>query len=156
MMRPWMIAAALLLAACGSQVDGVSPPQTPTSQSAIDPGASLAPERSGDMKDGERNPVESWVIADLADKLEVPPDTIEVDSVESGVWADGSIGCPDPDTGYTQALVPGTRVSLSHDGETYIYHQGGSGDPFLCESPVEEAFTGVEGDLLIPPPGYDD
>jgi hypothetical protein len=155
MTRSWMIATALLMAACGTQ-DGISPPETPPTETTLGPGSSLDPESRADVTDREPSPIESWVIADLAERLEVAPETIEVESVESGVWADGSIGCPDPDTVYTQALVPGARVSLSHDGDVYVYHQGGSGDPFLCESPVEGAFTGVEGDLLIPPPGYDD
>lgn len=95
-------------------------------------------------------------IADLSTRLDISADDIETVSVESGVWSDGSLGCPEPDQFYTQALVPGHRVILAHDGQTYCYHQGGSQPPFLCEDPVEEAFTGTESDVLIPPPGYDE
>lgn len=95
-------------------------------------------------------------VADLSTRLDVSADDIETVSIESGVWSDGSIGCPEPNQFYTQALVPGHRVILAHDGQTYCYHQGGSQPPFLCEDPVEEAFTGTESDALIPPPGYDD
>ena len=95
-------------------------------------------------------------MADLAQRLSVEQKSIKAESVETGVWSDGSIGCPEPGKLYTQALVPGTRVTLVHAGTTYVYHQGGSGEPFLCEDPSEGSFTGVEGDKLIPPPRYDE
>jgi hypothetical protein len=60
---------------------------------------------------------------------------------------------------YTQALVEGARVTLTHDDTTYTYHQGG-GDLFLCEQPADGSYTVSKGDSgaleLIPPPGYND
>ena len=61
---------------------------------------------------------------------------ITVVSVDEVTWRDGSIGCPEPGMGYTQALVPGIRVVLELDGTRYEYHSGGSRSIFLCESPV--------------------
>lgn len=71
-------------------------------------------------------------IADLVGRLGVDPGQIEVVSVESVVWPDGSLGCPQPDMSYTQVQVDGARIVLSVDGGTYTYHSGGSRDPFLC------------------------
>lgn len=36
---------------------------------------------------------------------------------------------------YTQALVAGSRIVLSHGGVSYEYHQGGADNPFLGENP---------------------
>jgi hypothetical protein len=73
----------------------------------------------------------------LAEAKGVAPDDIEVIGFEEVVWRDGSIGCPIEGMMYTQALVDGTRVALGLDGEVYLYHVEGSGEPFLCEHPAE-------------------
>lgn len=74
-------------------------------------------------------------ITDLAGRLGVGPGEIEVVSVETVTWSDGSLGCPEPGKMYTQALVDGHRVVLSHEGTDYDYHAGEDGDPFLCDRP---------------------
>ena len=73
----------------------------------------------------------------LAEAQGVDPGDIEVIGFEEVVWRDGSIGCPIEGMMYTQALVDGTRVALGLDGEVYVYHVEGSGEPFLCENPAE-------------------
>jgi hypothetical protein len=78
-------------------------------------------------------------VADLAGRIGVAPDEIEVVSSESVTWRSGALGCSRPGMEYTQALVTGRRLLLS-DGEIrYTYHQGGSGAPFLCRAPDEDA-----------------
>ncbi len=73
----------------------------------------------------------------LAAAQGVDPGDIEVIGFEEVVWRDGSIGCPIEGMMYTQALVDGTRVALGLDGEVYLYHVEGAGEPFLCENPAE-------------------
>ena len=70
---------------------------------------------------------------DLAQRLDVEIDRIELVELEAVVWPDGSLGCPQPGMFYTQALVEGLRIRLSVDGTVYNYHSGGGGLPFLCE-----------------------
>jgi hypothetical protein len=94
-------------------------------------------------------------IADLAQRLNVPPGDIEVVLVESVVWPDGSFGCPQPGMVYAQVLQEGLRVVLRHGGLEYAYHSGGNQAPFLCEQPVAiEKATPIDGDDLLtePPP----
>lgn len=74
-------------------------------------------------------------IADLADRLAVPADEIELVEFARVTWSDGSLGCPEPGVMYTQALVDGTRTVLRHDGSAYAYHGAGDADPALCERP---------------------
>lgn len=71
-------------------------------------------------------------IADLRERLGDPTAEITVVSVEEVDWPDGSIGCPQPDMSYTQAVVNGSKVVLQHAGINYDYHQGAGAEPFYC------------------------
>lgn len=73
--------------------------------------------------------------ADLAARLGVGIDQVSVVSMEEVTWRDGSLGCPEPGMMYTQALVPGSRILLKANGQTYEYHAGGGREPFLCQDP---------------------
>ena len=167
--RRSVLGLLLALAACGVQetgnhTAGVVGSTTPTTLAPESTSTSLRHDTTATVEEGaviepdtpNKSFVEEQAIADLAPRLSVERESIKTVSVETGVWSDGSIGCPDPGALYTQALVSGTRVTLVHAATTYLYHQGGSGVPFLCEDSVEGSFTGVEGDKLIPPPRYDE
>ena len=52
-------------------------------------------------------------------------------------WSDGSLGCPEPDRMYTQALVPGYRIRVDAGGQQFDYHAGTRGTWRLC--PAERA-----------------
>ena len=73
--------------------------------------------------------------ADLAKRLSISPDQIELVSVEAVTWSNGSLGCPQPGIMYTQSLVDGLRIQLRAGSRVYEYHSGGSRLPFLCEKP---------------------
>lgn len=81
---------------------------------------------------------------DLAQRLDIAVEAIEVVQVEEVTWRDGSLGCPQPGMAYTQALVNGTRIKLEANGQIYHYHSGG-GAPFLCENPEEPLPPGQGG-----------
>lgn len=87
--------------------------------------------------DPELVPVVEQARADLAARIDVAESSIEVVSSDTVTWSDGSLGCPEEGKMYTQALVQGSRVVLNAEGETYDYHAGSDGDPFLC--PEERA-----------------
>jgi len=74
-------------------------------------------------------------VKDLADRLGIPADEINVVRAESVTWRDGSLGCPRKGMSYTQALVPGTLIVLSTGGRIYQYHSGRNGPPVYCASP---------------------
>jgi hypothetical protein len=71
---------------------------------------------------------------DLADRLGVKPGAVTLISYEPVTWGDGSLGCPQPDMMYTQALVDGYQIQLQVDGQVYNYHGANGEDPFLCEN----------------------
>jgi len=73
------------------------------------------------------------MVDDLSQRLDVADDAIAVQQAEAVVWRDGSLGCPQPGTNYTQALVNGYRVTLAAGDQVYNYHADDSGCFFLCE-----------------------
>ena len=120
-----LVAVAGLLVACGNESGaGGTPSMTPTGSSSQSPEQS-AP--SGGPVDQAK--------ADLSKRLGVDAAQVTVVSSADVTWRDGSLGCPEPDMRYTQALVPGTRTILEVDGKEYHYHSGGHRAPFLCENP---------------------
>jgi|SRR5688500_15544273 hypothetical protein len=61
-----------------------------------------------------------------------PAQTITVQSAQRVTWRDGSLGCPEPQMQYTQALVPGWRVILRVGDAIYDYHAAANGHLILC------------------------
>jgi len=103
------------------------------------------------MPTSEELPIVASAREDLARRLVVEPEELEVVSVEDVTWPDGSLGCPEPGVSYTQAVVEGSKVVLGHDGRVYIYHAGDDDQPFLC--PSDEKDGGYE---FLPPPGFNE
>jgi hypothetical protein len=57
---------------------------------------------------------------------------ITVQSALRVTWRDGSLGCPERQMRYTQALVPGWRVILRAGDQTFDYHAATNGHLLLC------------------------
>ena len=53
-------------------------------------------------------------------------------AVDELSWADGSLGCPRPGMAYTQALVPGWRLTVRSAGFELAYHASRRGQWLLC------------------------
>lgn len=145
------MAAFCLFAACGTpdqgavrdQSAGASNPVGPTTIDPTSPSTISMPEEEADMDLVERAQL------DLAARLKVPEDEIEVLEVEPVSWPDGSLGCPQPGQMYTQAIVAGHRIVLGHGERIFLYHSGGEVPPFLCASDESDGGYG-----FIPPPGF--
>jgi len=86
---------------------------------------------------------------DLARRLSVEVDQIELLEVSAVVWPDGGLGCPQPGMVYTQVQHDGALIRLRVGKRIYNYHSGGSRPPFLCEQTAG-------GESLVPPPGFGD
>lgn len=117
---------ALVLAGCGSTDGEADPTQTGTpTQSRTE---TAVPQPS--------DPVAA-AVENLAERLEVPQKDVEVVGTEEVTWNDGSLGCAQKGMSYTQALVPGLRITLRVDGTEHAYHQARGKTPFLCEKPTQ-------------------
>lgn len=81
--------------------------------------------------------------ADLAQRLEIALETIEVIEAVAVMWRDSSAGCPRPGMSYLQMLTPGARIRLRAGDKVYHYHGRGKAKPFLCEKPSKEGFMPI-------------
>ena len=130
---------ALVLTACAagtpSQTDppATSAPPTTTAPGTASPDLPASPGGgiNGDLDETMIDEVVEQAAADTG----VSADEISVATAEAVTWSDGSLGCPEPGMGYTQALVPGYRIVLDVDGEQIHYHAASDGDFFACENP---------------------
>ena len=60
--------------------------------------------------------------ADLAQRLDIDPDEITVQSVEPVEFPDASLGVPEPGKVYAQMITPGYIIDLAAAGQIYRYH----------------------------------
>ena len=72
------------------------------------------------------------VIAAIAADLGVPPESVQVVTMESREWPDSSLGCPQPDMLYAQVITPGYLVLVEVSGEQIEYHTDELGTIVRC------------------------
>lgn len=73
---------------------------------------------------------------DLARRISVAVERIDVLEAAAVVWPDAGAGCPQPGMRYKQVPVDGARIRLRAEGRSYEYHSGGRRGLFLCERPA--------------------
>jgi hypothetical protein len=73
---------------------------------------------------------------DLAQRLGTPSSVFQVLAVQSVVWDDSSLGCPQPERAYLPAQTPGVRVVFGYQGKAYQYHGSDRGNFVYCEHPA--------------------
>lgn len=79
----------------------------------------------------------TWAQADLAARLDIPPDQIEIVTIEFVQWRDSSLGCPQPGMMYAQVITPGYRILLQSEEKRYEYHAAqGRDSAILCKSDI--------------------
>ena len=83
-------------------------------------------------------------LADASRRTGLAIDALQVKSAAAVTWRDGSLGCPQPDRVYTQALVSGYRVLVSAARQVLDYHAGRRGAVSLC--PAERAVEPLPDD----------
>ncbi len=112
----------------GAQPEASSGPETEPVEPAPDPGT---PPR-GDGADWLDDPRVAAAREDLAQRLGLEVEAIEVSKANEIEWNDGALGCPEEGMDYSQALVPGYVVVLRARGETHRYHGALGKPPFHC------------------------
>lgn len=117
------------------------PTADPTTDPATDdPGEPSEP--TGEPTDGAAgpdttDPTALAAVDDLADRLDIDDAVIGVGVIESVTWPDGAAGCPQPGKVYTQALVDGSRLILTVDGDRYVYVAGEDESLRYCADPAQ-------------------
>jgi hypothetical protein len=72
------------------------------------------------------------VMADMAQRLGVSVDGIEVVSVTPQEWRTSGLGCEQPGQMYLQVITPGLQIVLAAGDATYTYHTDLQGNFILC------------------------
>jgi hypothetical protein len=75
---------------------------------------------------------------DLAERLAISAESIDLLEIREVVWPDASLGCPTPGKAYPQVTKEGFLIRLRAQKRVYRYHSGQGGAPFLCESPARD------------------
>lgn len=96
----------------------------------------LATAQEGDEVDEKLTELTGQARADLAAKLEIATDDVEVVSTRRVTWRDASCGCPKEGYMYAQMLTDGALILLRAGDEEYRYHSNMAGPPFHCEKPA--------------------
>jgi len=73
------------------------------------------------LPDGSEDALDS-AMTDLASRLKLGKDAIQIASVEKRMWSDSSLGCPKPGMMYSQVITPGFLIQLTAGGKVYTYH----------------------------------
>lgn len=71
---------------------------------------------------------------DLAGRLAIAIDAIEVAEVTEVEWSDSSLECPQPDMSYLQVITPGYRIVLRANEQVYEYHSNRDTYFVFCEN----------------------
>jgi hypothetical protein len=69
---------------------------------------------------------------DLAQRLDVPSNSISLESFQPVTWPDGSMGCPQPGMEYTEGLVQGYRLIVRSGDKLYVYDTDTGSKLILC------------------------
>jgi hypothetical protein len=77
----------------------------------------------------DANAAVNAAMADFARRFAMKPRVVELQRV---TWRDGSLGCPQPDMAYTQALIPGWRIVLAAGSRSVEYHASEAGRVVHC------------------------
>lgn len=70
--------------------------------------------------------------ADLAARLGIAADSIEVIEARAVIWPDRGAGCPQPGMAFQQVPTEGLFIGLRAGGVAYNYHSREGRDPFYC------------------------
>jgi hypothetical protein len=80
-------------------------------------------------------PVEKFVELakkDLAGRLGVDADKINLVKTAEKLWLNAALGCPRPGVFYQSGRVPGFQIWLEVDGTEYVYNTDFTGTVILC------------------------
>jgi hypothetical protein len=87
---------------------------------------------------------------DLAQRLSISADQMDVVEARSVVWPDASLGCPQPEMRYKQVPQDGALIRLSAEGRVYEYHSGPGPMIVACDqegNPVDR-FLPIDPDKI--------
>ena len=125
----------LVLSACAAGVATSSPPETSPDPTPVDETVEPTAPAAADISGAGL----AALVERAAEEAGVAIDEVHVVTAEQVTWSDGSLGCPEPGMGYTQALVDGFRVVLEIGGDELNFHAAQGGEFVFCDDPQPPA-----------------
>lgn len=114
------------LAACGANVPAAAP------TNAL---ATSAPAPVAVTVEAQAMALVELLRPQLAAQLGVDPASLSLISAQATSWRDSALGCPAPNTMYTQVIIDGYTMIFSDGSRTYELHTSGPGGPaLLCDN----------------------
>lgn len=120
-----------------TETSTTSAPTTTTTveRSTTTPPGTVPDDDGGEVVTGEvPQELMDRVFAAAEDETGTDRSDMTVVRAESVIWADGSLGCPEPGVMYTQATVVGYWVELAVGEQTLDYRLSSGGQIRLCTS----------------------
>ncbi len=71
---------------------------------------------------------------DLARRRDISAERIALKHIEGVDWPDASLGCPEEEKAYAQAIIPGYRLVLSDGTADFEYHTDSHLRVIYCSS----------------------
>jgi hypothetical protein len=130
-MRPLILALAVLAAAACADADEASSDTTSTTidrQVTVTTSAPFEPE-VGMVPDEKLDPL----VADAAERASVAVESVVVIRAQQVVWSSPALDCPEPGVSYTQVLTNGYWVVLEAGASEYDYRAEIEGEFRPCE-----------------------
>jgi hypothetical protein len=140
-----ILGIAVVVVACGSEPlpedimplrnpgVAISPTRGVTPEATDKPVSFTVPTSEVDIPPGSEKILE-LVEDDLSQKLNLSlSDEITIVSIEVVDWSDSSLGCPQNDMMYAQAITPGYLIKLEIRNKIYEYHTDDKDIVVLCE-----------------------
>ena len=138
-----VLLAVMLLAACSLstelQLTPLAPQPDSTRSPLPTPGHSPLPTPPAGERPSSSAPIPSEAeasvraaINDLAAKLKIASEAVQVVSVSAVDWSDTSLGCPQPGMFYAQVIVQGYTIMLAAGGQQVEYHADQRGRIVTC------------------------
>ena len=121
----------LLISACSGSAEPTLLPAPPSPVVTSTPLPEETPEQPDPIIPLPAEPLVERAVLDLAARLSIPVDEINLINVAAVEWPDASLGCPEEGLAYAQVITPGFWIVLEVSGDPYTYHSGFD-EPFLC------------------------
>jgi hypothetical protein len=162
----WVV-LALVVAACSTAeaptqvptltlipptITPTSTPVTPTTTPVGLPGPAdlVTPATSGRslLVPDQAQPLVQRALADLAERLTIPEEDIQITRLETAIWTSIDLGCGAEDLpGFANLEIDGFRFVLRVGDAQYEYHADTRSSVRLCEN--DEQIAGRTGSLLL-------
>ena len=71
--------------------------------------------------------VSQAILEDLSQQTQIPPSKLTITKAERELWSNGCLDLAQEGEFCTQAIVPGWRVFVTGDNQTWIYHSDQQG-----------------------------